>query len=374
MNLNINEIDIFQEAGLLKTYIGGMSQLQKLVCEKFKDKYFNSNGKRCAIGCCYNSTPMYARLEEDIPEIRTFSYIGQISSPDHPALAVQDDGKNLYDKSCPKIAWGFSAFILPNAEFDNNGKITSFNNFPALCDEYFNLSYKIYKELHKNEYNNAEANNQIDGFNSMFAEKHLNEERKLLNKSKIKTLGDAYISATHKYYDYVQAKIESLEKVHPSTTMVNVDESHNFRGCCFKTSDLFDCPTICGKIELGKIIQDLNKYVLRESIEESENTEINLIIIGAYFIPIWKEAKANKTLTHLKCIIQGIKRGLCTNNNVVGEQWYEHALTKLIEYYPKKNGSLRTLEEMKKSFTDMGSTYREDYQNRYLLTLNYRFK
>ena len=331
MNFCIKGIDIFREAGLLKTYIGGMSHLQKLVCEKFKDKYFNSNGKRCAVGCCYNSIPMYARLEEDIPKIRTLSYIGQISSPDHHALEVQENGKTLYDNMCPKIAWGFTAFILPNAEFNSNGKIESFNNLPALCNEYYNWSYEIYQQEHRNEYNNAVASNQIDVFNSMFAEKHLNEERKLLNKCKITSLGNSYLSATHKYHDYVQAKITTEEEEQQEEEIV-------VGRFTYKESNLDQYPNK-KKFCVTHFAEDFESY-LQIKLTAQEIDVINILVYRAYLNPLWELADKNRKLNILKRMITIAKKEF-------DSQWYDNVCDKIIQYFNDKYNRTYNLSEMK---------------------------
>ena len=86
------------------------------VCHVAMERYIFNDGLGFRVAYCCNSIPPYARMEKT----NGASWFDTIS-PDSYIIGNDEAGSIILDKECPKIAWGFTAFLMACLFVDEKG-------------------------------------------------------------------------------------------------------------------------------------------------------------------------------------------------------------------------------------------------------------
>ncbi|WP_287676776.1 hypothetical protein [Bacteroides sp.] len=170
----MNTIDVYKEEDLLKTING------KFIVEAYRCKRIGST----VIGLCKNSSPMFCRQENDIPETEC-SWIQVLNNQ---SSILKHDGQEIeYNSICPKIAWGITAYLLFYSDKDDRGDIYFEINDEAveeqiLFDSYFSLNENKYKTDNKKRHKSCISRKKTNEFDKEFIEYHISQEESLINK------------------------------------------------------------------------------------------------------------------------------------------------------------------------------------------------
>lgn len=179
---NMNTIIIYEEEKLLKTLNG-----------KFIVEAYNVKREGCStIGLCTNSSPVFCRIQNDIPdsdcswmEILTLS----------PSILKHDEVEKEYNLCCPKIAWGITAYLYFYSHIDSKGRrIFKINqkitNQVDIFHSYYNLCKEHYATQNREDYDFYQFKGETDNFNREFLEKHIQQEEFLINKNQSHNLSE----------------------------------------------------------------------------------------------------------------------------------------------------------------------------------------
>lgn len=192
---------VFKEENLLKYNEG------KFVCEVYKtrrDGFFIR-------GLCMNSSPIFCRQEVGVPK-ESASWMQVLN--ENSTVLKRDGVEEDYNKMCPKVAWGISAYLLYNAHIDNEiglvylgkekvekeNKIVVYGSSrPRAWYDRFEIVpvwdlFKAYKEFRWNYYKATHVDyhcyyrfsGKFNDFDAEFLEYHINEETTLLKEKKMR--------------------------------------------------------------------------------------------------------------------------------------------------------------------------------------------
>lgn len=198
----MNTIDVYKEEDLLKTING------KFIVEAYRCKRIGST----VIGLCENSSPMFCRQENDIPETDH----SWMQSLNNQSSILKHDGQEIeYNSICPKIAWGITAYLLFYFHKIANGRLLFKVNqkkveHPIIFDYYYELNRNYYTKANKVYYEDCEAINELAKFDKEFIEYHISQEESLINKQNT-SIPDYIKDKAKEYIEWCIYKKENLD-------------------------------------------------------------------------------------------------------------------------------------------------------------------
>lgn len=191
----MNTIDVYKEEDLLKTING------KFIVEAYRCKRIGST----VIGLCENSSPMFCRQENDIPETDH----SWMQSLNNQSSILKHDGQEIeYNSICPKIAWGITAYLLFYFHKIANGRLLFKVNqkkveHPIIFDYYYELNRNYYTKANKVYYEDCEAINELAKFDKEFIEYHISQEESLINRQNT-SIPDCIKEKAKEYIEWIK--------------------------------------------------------------------------------------------------------------------------------------------------------------------------
>lgn len=207
----MNTIDVYKEEDLLKTING------KFIVEAYRCKRIGST----VIGLCENSSPMFCRQENDIPETDH----SWMQSLNNQSSILKHDGQEIeYNSICPKIAWGITAYLLFYFHKIANGRLLFKVNqkkveHPIIFDYYYELNRNYYTKANKVYYEDCEAINELAKFDKEFIEYHISQEESLINRQNT-SIPDCIKEKAKEYIEWIKSNRndKEIDNAHVNTT------------------------------------------------------------------------------------------------------------------------------------------------------------
>ena len=140
-------------------------------------------------GYCYNSLPPFARAQ--IRKEGCCSFM-EILNKDCSILQKDNHGNRRIETECPKIAWGFTAFLITNSIIDTKGRLRvkigeQEKTLIFLEEQYLKSQKENYYNLNKDDYKYYSinsCNDEIRELDTLFIKQHIEQERNLLERTK----------------------------------------------------------------------------------------------------------------------------------------------------------------------------------------------
>ena len=184
----IDRVDYWQETDLLKRWeepndIYNPNGREHIAIEEYKVDKINTPVEGWTLGLCYNSIPVFARLQD------------MRGTTDWPLFAVLNVRScclrnGTYNRLCPKIAWGIMAVVLAHSYWDTeNNWLTWKSNANNVYDSYLNNRKQLYKAINKRKYEHwqhdggTEAAEQLRLLDKRFCTELLTDERSLYERT-----------------------------------------------------------------------------------------------------------------------------------------------------------------------------------------------
>lgn len=164
------------------------------VCHVAMERYIFNDCFGVRVAYCRNSIPPYARMEKT-----TGSSWFDTISPDSYIIGSDEAGCVILDKECPKIAWGFTAFLMACLFVDEKGRyryrIGGKNaSVMEIMQAYHSNMFGLYRALNKDDYSYYKENGyneECDNLNKRFAVEHVRSEIDLLERTREKAFSPA---------------------------------------------------------------------------------------------------------------------------------------------------------------------------------------
>lgn len=204
----MNTIDVYKEEDLLKTING------KFIVEAYRCKRIGST----VIGLCKNSSPMFCRQENDIPETEC-SWMQVLNNQ---SSILKHDGQEIeYNSICPKIAWGITAYLYYYSKKDERGNVYfEVDKNPITIQhvftQYYNQSKENYISSNNGYYKSCQSREKTDEFDKEFLEFHILQEQKLILKTE-SHIQNKLIEIAKEYIEYLNIAYAELKKKAPES-------------------------------------------------------------------------------------------------------------------------------------------------------------
>ncbi len=171
-------------------------------------------------GYCYNSLPPFARAQ--IRKEGCCSFM-EILNKDCSILQKDNHGNRRIETECPKIAWGFTAFLITNSIIDTKGRLRvkigeQEKTLIFLEEQYLKSQKENYYNLKKDDYDYYSANScndEIRELDTLFIKQHIEQERNLLERTKKGNNSDiigAYLNYSEKYIEFLENKYIEINR------------------------------------------------------------------------------------------------------------------------------------------------------------------
>ena len=206
-----NEEDLLKDITIKNSY--GHNE-NSLTMEYYKE--FNTIGEY-ELGYCYNSLTPFTRAEK---HIEGHCNSMKILNKDCSILQKDNYGNRRIEIKCPKIAWGFMAFLITHSFIDIKGRLRvpierEEKNIIFLEEQYFKSQKTIYYRINKDDYEYYSANNlndKIQELDTLFIKQHIKQECILLDRTKE---GDdisiiaAFLNYSKEYFKFLENKLNN---------------------------------------------------------------------------------------------------------------------------------------------------------------------
>lgn len=166
------------------------------------------------LGYCYNSLPPFARKEKY--EEGCDNFLNNLHE-DLSILQKDNNGVRPFEIECPKIAWGFTAFLITHSIIDTKGRLRvkiggQEKTLIFLEERYLKSQKENYDKLKEDDYEYYSANScndEIRELDTLFIKQHIEQERNLLERTKKGNNSDiigAYLNYSEKYIEFLENK------------------------------------------------------------------------------------------------------------------------------------------------------------------------
>lgn len=203
-----NEEDMFKDVTTNDIYGNEENSLTMEHYNAFNiiDKYI--------LGYCYNCLTPFARTQ--IHKEGCCSFM-EILNKDCSILQKDNHGNRRIETECPKIAWGFTAFLITNSIIDTKGRLRvkigeQEKTLIFLEEQYLKSQKENYYNLKKDDYDYYSANScndEIRELDTLFIKQHIEVERNLLERTKKGSNSDiigAYLNYSERYIEFIGNK------------------------------------------------------------------------------------------------------------------------------------------------------------------------
>lgn len=186
-------------------------------------------------GYCYNSLPPFARAQ--IRKEGCCSFM-EILNKDCSILQKDNHGNRRIETECPKIAWGFTAFLITHSDIDKEEGWFIDNNTkdlePLVFFEelYFYTqknNYYIQNKRYYKSYSKYKMNDKISELDTQFIKQHIELERNLLERTKKGSYSDiigAYLNYSERYIEFLENKYKEINREQEAVSD-NIDNQNN---------------------------------------------------------------------------------------------------------------------------------------------------
>ena len=183
MSAEINGIKFHKESDMLKWYkenTGFGIVEDHRIMEEYQ---INNKLDTHVLGGCYNSIPYFLRMQE-----RQEGHESWFEAlHEHASVLVEGN----YEKLCPKVAWGFTAYLACHTKIDKElGLCFLIEGTEVgkerLFLEYLNLCKSVYLAKNKRKYDHYKASKDelsLARLDRSFHEQHLQQEESLITRT-----------------------------------------------------------------------------------------------------------------------------------------------------------------------------------------------
>ncbi len=193
--VTIGETEYYKECDLLKRW-EEPNAFNSNNRERMAKECFNYVSCICGhtLGYCFNSVPTFLRVQK-LCDGQLSLFRPNALNTGSQCLRAEEDGSLPYDKQCPKVAWGITAFILRHSrENEYTGVVYRLNSEWTEIEELFSAYYlerkNIYNNVHREGYEmHAKHTDIITQLDEAFLADHKKEEDDCLQR----TLSNVYV-------------------------------------------------------------------------------------------------------------------------------------------------------------------------------------
>lgn len=179
----INSVPYFKEKDMLKwskRFIAPGVIGPHLIMEGYQ---INNSFDTHVLGGCYNSIPYFLRMQER-QEGHESWFEGSLNK--HASVLVEGN----YEKLCPKVAWGFTAYLACHTKIDEEFGLCFYLKGSEVAKERLFLEYhylcrKAYISTNYENYSFYEENKDYEGIASVyyfFYKDHIRQERRYIRQ------------------------------------------------------------------------------------------------------------------------------------------------------------------------------------------------